>query len=133
MSLYLLQHRTLKLKNGELPSSFPAPVTATIAFGPEDAFGIQYTDLRSTTQRARPARVIWNANEGISYWEAEYIEKVEATFTRNSFVAQLEGNQLTLNFNAESLEEAGQVVASANQFLPALLSIFLISSAFAMI
>ena len=125
MSIYLLQHRGLVLKSGAVPSKFPAMVTATMTFAPEDAFGVHTVGVRSTAPKDRPARFIWNANEGTAQWQVEFIDRVNATFNRENFKASLDGNKLVLTFNTPSLDHAGEVVTSANQFLPALLSFHL--------
>jgi len=125
MSVYLIQHRGLVLKSGIMPSKFPALVTATITFAPEDAFGVQTVGVRSTAPKDRPAGFLWNANEGTSQWQVDFIEKVNATFKQGNFEVSLDGNKLFIVFDTPSLDHAGQVVASANQFLPALLSFHL--------
>ena len=99
MSLFLLQHRVLKLKSGSLPSSFPATVIARITFGPEDAFGVQGTLPRTTVQRAKPARLIWNVDEGTSDWQAEFIQEVQASFSVDDLCAQINGNELNLDIS----------------------------------
>ena len=122
MSIYLLQHRALQLKSGRAPTKFPAAATASITFGPEDAFGVQTSGARSTAPKARPAGLLWNANEGTFEWNVELIDRINTSFERENFKASINGNNLVLDFNAHSLEHAHQVIASANQFLPALLS-----------
>jgi len=122
MSIYLLQHRGLILKRGTVPSKFPAMVTATLTFAPEDAFGVHTVGVRTTAPKNRPAKVIWNANEGTVQWEIELIDKVNTTFNRGNFKASLDGNNLILTFNTPSLDHTSEIVASANHFLPALLT-----------
>lgn len=125
MSIHLLQHRRLVLKSGTVPSKFPAMVTATMTFAPEDAFGVHAVGVRSTAPKDRPAHLIWNSNEGTAQWQVELIERVTTTLNRENFKASLDGNKLVLTFNTPSLDHADEIVTSANQFLPALLSFHL--------
>lgn len=125
MSIYLLQHRGLVLKKGTVPSKFPAMVTATLTFAPEDAFGVHAVGVRTTAPKDRPANFTWNANEGSVQWEVELIDRVNTIFNRGNFKASLDGNNLILNFNTPSLDNTSDVVASANHFLPVLLTFHL--------
>ena len=122
MTLFLFQDRHLKLIGGEIPTVFPALTTGRITLGPKDAFGLPGADPRTTAPRARPVRVLWNANEGIIDWEVELIEKVQAVSNRDGFKVELCGDRLVYSFEAQSLEEAAHVALSATQVLPPILS-----------
>ncbi|MGB2863194.1 MAG: hypothetical protein WBC05_07690 [Sedimentisphaerales bacterium] len=106
-------------------SKFPAMVTATLTFAPEDAFGVHTVGVRTTAPKDRPAGVVWNANEGTVQWEVELIDRVNMTFNRGNFKASLDGNNLILTFNTPSLDHTSDIIASANHFLPALLTFHL--------
>jgi hypothetical protein len=125
MAFYLVQLRHLKLKNGALPSSYPVPVRASIIFGPDDAFGVHSNAARTTIARARPASILWNANEGTTAWNAEFIEQLTGTSTTNGIHADVQGNRVSLAFSVGSFEEAGRIVTCASHLLPALLSLHL--------
>ena len=87
-----------------MPSKFPAMVTATLTFAPEDAFGVHAVGVRTTAPKDRPANFTWNANEGSVQWEVELIDRVNTIFNRGNFKASLDGNNLILNFNTPSLD-----------------------------
>jgi len=123
MTHFLLQHRHLR-RLGQAQPSFPATLIARVKFGPEDAFGISGNDPRTTAkQGATPAGVYWSANEGVSLWDGPLIDQLKAEFQEGDLSGQWAGNQLLLKVNVKSLEDANHVVSSANQLVPAFLSL----------
>jgi len=123
MSLYLLQRRYIKACGEDRRITFPAKATANIELGPEDAFGVPSSAPRTTLQLNSKTSVIFNANEGISSIEAELIQKVQAHTKTDGVAADLNGNRLRLTLTAGSLNEAGMMAMSLNQFLPPLFTL----------
>lgn len=121
MTYFLLQHRQLKLITGDQPT-FPAQLVARVQFGPEDAFGVEGHLPRTTAKRAMPARVIWNANEGVSCWEGELIDVLKTSLSIGGFHSEWTGNNLMFTVATSSLDEASTILLSASQILPAILS-----------
>ena len=124
MTYYLLQHRHLRTTDQAQPS-FPAVLIARIKFGPEDAFGVSggSAQARTTAKRSRPATLLWNANEGTSAWDGELIDALGAEFQQGNFTAHWTGNELVMSLSVRSQDEANQIVFSANQLIPAFLSL----------
>jgi hypothetical protein len=122
MAYFLLQNRRLHALD-KTQMSFPAALMAKISFGPEDAFGVPSCRPRTTAKQATPAHLLWNANEGISVWQGDLIEALDAELKMEALSAHWTGNTLELRIGVNSLEEAEQVVGSASQFLPAFLSL----------
>ena len=122
MTYFLLQHRYLHSVN-EAQLSFPGTLVARIKFGPDDAFGVPGALLRTTAKRATPARVLWNANEATSTWEGDLIDALNAELRLGNLSANWNGNELTVAAEVNSQDEANELVGSANQLLPAFLSL----------
>jgi hypothetical protein len=122
MTYFLLQHRYLHSMNEAQPS-FPTALVARIKFGPEDAFGVPGTLPRTTAKRATPARLLWNANEATSTWEGPLIDALNAELRHGKLSANWSGNELAIAVEVNSQDEAHQLIGSANQLLPAFLSL----------
>lgn len=122
MSLFHFQHRLAKLRQGALPTAFPEDVALEIRFGPEDAFGVP-CEPRTVALRAQPARILFNANEGVTHLEAELIAKITGTRNSGDLKASLNGNCLLLARRVDLLDEAIRFATWANQLLPPLLSL----------
>jgi hypothetical protein len=123
MSLHLLQPRSLILEDEEYPS-FPAEVTAELAFGPEDVFGTEDANPRTTFPVGERVTLRWNANVGISEAIADgLIDALDVSLEVGKFHLCLEGNCLKVRFKASSSEEAEAALASANHCIPAYLSL----------
>jgi len=105
--------------------SYPAQMTALIRFGPEDAFGVASDGIRTTAKRAVPVKMIFNTNEGTSFWEAELIESIKAYFEVDLIRAEWNGNILTLKLPVQSVSDTTRIIASAVQVIPAILSLYL--------
>ena len=121
MTYFLLQNRHIRLLDTNRPS-FPAKLFIKIRFGPDDAFGVQSESPRTTAKRAAPAHLIWNANEAISFWKGEFLEKICSSFEIGKLVGTWDGNLLTLILPVSSEKDANGIILSANHILPAALS-----------
>jgi|GEM_PF-3193762 len=122
MSHFLLQHRYLRPSYKGQPA-FPASLTAKIQFGPSDAFGVPTTHSRTTGKRAAPATLRWNANEGISEWEGDIIDIVQAELKIGAVGAKWSGDILQLDLAVDSFNAAEQIIGSLSHLLPAFLSL----------
>src|SRR5690606_29736078 len=121
MAYFLIQHRHFQPPlEGRV--AFPVAVSLSIRFGPADAFGVQADSPRTTGRRAEPARVIWNANEGVSVWEGATIDTIRATERIGQVGIEWIGNVLQLTFTANSIDNINNVVGLVNHVLPAFLS-----------
>lgn len=110
---------------GDDQPSFPATLVARIKFGPDDAFGSLGSpgQPRTTAKRATPARLIWNANEGTSAWEGEFLDALATEIQKGPLTAHWTGNELALSLRVMSQDEASEIVNSASQLIPAFLSL----------
>lgn len=123
MSLFLIQPRYLKLRAGQIPTSFPALVEATVVFGPDDAFGLPCEHRTTAPQATEGGSILWNANEGISWFQGPLIQKVEArTKIKEHIEGEFHGNVLSLRFPATSFENANRLLTSASHLLPSVMS-----------
>lgn len=122
MSVFQPQMRTLKPDRelGEL--AFPSQVQIKFRFGPEDAFGLEGNRQRTTIARSSQAKFTWNAMEGVSSWQAHLIDRTMCEFAIGQMRTALDGNELTFEFEAISLDELERCCAAANFALPPLLS-----------
>lgn len=79
MTYFLLQNRFIRALDKN-PPAFPAKLVIKIKFGPDDAFGLQTDAPRSTAKKTTPATLIWNANEAVSFWKGDLIDKICTSF-----------------------------------------------------
>ena len=123
MSLHLLQHRHLTLEEGEFPS-YPADVIIKLALGPEDLFGAEGADPRTTFPIGESISLRFNANIGISKTISDnLIEALDLSLDLGKFHLRVEENCINIRFKASSSKEAMEVLASANHCIPAYLSL----------
>lgn len=122
MTYFLPQYRHLRLESDTFPT-FPTLLVAKVKFGPEDAFGVTGSLPRTTAKQSRPANLRWNANEGTSIWEGDLIEALNTGLEGERLSATWGGNELVLTAEVNSQDAANQLILSANQILPALLSL----------
>ena len=123
MSLFLLQQRHLKSLSGSLPEAYPVPFVAEIVFGPEDAFGVASKERTTLVRGSSGGGVLWNANEDICSFTGPLIETISQTTKLGPLDIAFKGNVLTLRTTASSYENALTNATSANQLLPAIMSL----------
>jgi hypothetical protein len=121
LTYFLLQNRHIRPIDANRPP-FPAKLAIKIRFGPDDAFGVKTASPRTTAKRAAPAHLTWNANEAVSFWEGEFIDKIQTSFEIGKLAGTWDGNVLTLIVPVSSEEDSNGVILSANHILPAALS-----------
>ena len=121
VTYYLLQHRYVRTI-GEDEPTFPAILTATIRFGPEDAFGMPGASTRTTAKKSTASNLLWNANEGTTFWEGELIDRIQGSINVGGFNVSLDGATMTLTAGVSSMKHAEDLLLSANHIFPAVLS-----------
>jgi len=121
MTYYLIQNRNVRAIGEDKPS-FPAKLTATIRFGPEDAFGTQGASTRTTAKKSTASRLLWNANEGTSFWEGELIDRIQGSASIGDLNVVLDGATMNLTASVSSMKHAENLLLSANHIFPAVLS-----------
>jgi len=121
LAFFLLQNRYIQSLT-EKEVSFPSDLILRIVLGPEDAFGIQSNSARSTAKQSEPAKLLWDANEGVSRWEGPLIEQINKVFNIGNLECLINGNILTIKAPVSSMEESENMILSVNSILPAVLS-----------
>jgi hypothetical protein len=123
MTLFLTPIRRIRRISGTAPTAYPTSVMAAITFGPGDAFGVSGGDLRTTVGIPNTANLSGNLDEGSIELSGGLIQKIEADFHVDAFRVQVNGNILTFSFAAVSYDHARQVLNSALQLLPPILTL----------
>lgn len=125
MTLFLVPARRLQRVSGMAPSSFPAPVMARITLGPGDAFGVAIDSRTTGLVGVDTWTLEANPDEGGSVMSGGLIEEIRAEFQVGLFRVRVDGQILTLSFTADSHDQARDIVNSAIQLLPPLLTLHL--------
>ena len=123
MTLFLPESRQLADEEGVGIPEFPTEVILTIHFGPEDAFGAPGAARRTVIPYGTTARMSANMNEGISSVEGELLPALEFERQLDGLYTALAANQLTIKYQAESVDDVFNIAQPASLSLPALLTL----------